>query len=575
MAAPAAVAPHDRLYGVTNIKNHVPFVLDIDDGNYDAWRELFTTHCQSFDVSGHLDGTQLPANDADETWTKRDGVVKLWIYGTLSKDLFKSTFKAGGTAREIWIRLENFFRDNKEARAVQLDHKLRTQEIGDLSIHAYCQQLKSTADLLANVDAAVSERTLVTYLLNGLSAKYDNIINVIMHRQPFPTFEQARSMLTLEEDRLGKGKKASIHKDESSSSAKVLNVNENQTEQKPSNPSNHRNFHGRGNRGRNRGRGRFNNSQQRPSYNQWGTPFWQAGYPMWPQQHGPWIQYPQNANPQQGLLGPRPQQQLLVQGPHNNAANQKYEPTTDFASAFNTMTLVDPMNSQWYMDSGATSHLTNAAGNLKSVFKHSIGKTVTVANGGKIPISSSGSYSFQTHHRPLSLQSVLVTPAVIKNLISVRRFTKDNSCSVEFDPLGFSVKDLQTRKTILRSDSTGDLYPLLPFQNKATSSPSVFLTASSDVWHRRLAHPNDQILNSLLSSSVLSCNKRDAFHLCSACQIAKHTKLPFSISQSTTKDPFEIIHSDLWTSPIQSLSGIKYYVLFLDHYSHFLWVVQT
>lgn len=67
------------------------------------------------------------------------GLVKLWLYGTLSKDLFKNIFKIGGTSREIWTRLENFFRNNKEARAIQLDHKLRTTEIGDLSIQAYCQ----------------------------------------------------------------------------------------------------------------------------------------------------------------------------------------------------------------------------------------------------------------------------------------------------------------------------------------------------------------------------------------------------------------------------------------------------
>ena len=183
---------------MTNIKHHIPLILDIDDGNYDAWRELFLTHCQSFDASGNLDGTLLPEDDNDVAWKKRDGVVKLWIYGTLSNNLFKSTFKTGGTSREIWLRLENFFRDNKEARAIQLDHKLRNQEICDLSIHAYSQELKSIADQLDNVGAPVSERTLVTYLLNGLNAKYDNIINVIMHKQPFPTFQEARSMLLLE-----------------------------------------------------------------------------------------------------------------------------------------------------------------------------------------------------------------------------------------------------------------------------------------------------------------------------------------------------------------------------------------
>lgn len=35
--------------------------------------------------------------------------------------------------------------------------------------------------------------------------------------------------------------------------------------------------------------------------------------------------------------------------------------------------------------------------------------------------------------------------------------------------------------------------------------------------------------------------------------------------------PFDIIHSDLWTSPILSSLGHKYYVLFLDNYTNFLW----
>ena len=56
----------ERPYGVTNIKSHIPLILYIDDHNYDAWRELFLTHCQSFDVAGHLDGTTLPADDNDD-----------------------------------------------------------------------------------------------------------------------------------------------------------------------------------------------------------------------------------------------------------------------------------------------------------------------------------------------------------------------------------------------------------------------------------------------------------------------------------------------------------------------------
>lgn len=90
-----------RVYGVTNIKSHVPFLLDVDDGNYNAWRELFLAHCQSFDVAGHFHGKFLPINDDDEAWKKRDGLVKLLLCGTLSKDLFKSIFKIKGTSRDL------------------------------------------------------------------------------------------------------------------------------------------------------------------------------------------------------------------------------------------------------------------------------------------------------------------------------------------------------------------------------------------------------------------------------------------------------------------------------------------
>ena len=35
--------------------------------------------------------------------------------------------------------------------------------------------------------------------------------------------------------------------------------------------------------------------------------------------------------------------------------------------------------------------------------------------------------------------------------------------------------------------------------------------------------------------------------------------------------PFELIHCDLWTSPIASVSGFKYYLVILDDFTHFVW----
>ena len=60
--------------------------------------------------------------------------------------------------------------------------------------------------------------------------------------------------------------------------------------------------------------------------------------------------------------------------------------------------------------------------------------------------------------------------------------------------------------------------------------------------------------------------------LCHACQLGKHVRLPFYHLESVVESIFDIVHSDVWTYPVTSISGIKYYVMFLDHFSQFLWV---
>ena len=158
-----------------------------------------------------------------------------------------------------------------------------------------------------------------------------------------------------------------------------------------------------------------------------------------------------------------------------------------------------------------------------------------------------------------------------KNLISVRKFTTDNMVSVEFDPLGFCVKDLRTGTKLMRCESSGDLYPFTSTtQAIQTTTPSVFAVLSSNVWHSRLGHPGDVVLNSLRSNNLIECNKtRDFF--CPSCPLGKLIKLPFYDSSSTTTMPFDIVHSDLWTSPVTSSAGHKYYVFFLDDYTNYLW----
>jgi hypothetical protein len=164
---------------------------------------------------------------------------------------------------------------------------------------------------------------------------------------------------------------------------------------------------------------------------------------------------------------------------------------------------------------------------------------------------------------------------MVHNLLSIRQFTADNSCSIEFDSSGLTVKDSASRRPLLRCDSPEPLYTLrLP---ASAASPSASLSAafavtpSSTTWHRRLGHPGRDVLAQLSRSTDAPCTKAPAEHLCHACQLGRHGRLPFSSSSSHAAHAFDLIHCDLWTSHVLSMSGYKYYLVIVDDFSHYSW----
>lgn len=99
-----------------------------------------------------------------------------------------------------------------------------------------------------------------------------------------------------------------------------------------------------------------------------------------------------------------------------------------------------------------------------------------------------------------------------------------------------------------------------------------FFTISSSLWHQRLGHPGQPTLKLFASRKFIKYNPKDSRLLCHACQLGKHVRLSFLLSKTDALFPFHGIHYDVWTSPIQSHSGINYNVIFLDQFTHFVWV---
>jgi hypothetical protein len=99
----------------------------------------------------------------------------------------------------------------------------------------------------------------------------------------------------------------------------------------------------------------------------------------------------------------------------------------------------------------------------------------------------------------------------------------------------------------------GDLYTIPSTSSSTTVSCN--LVVSSTLWHHRLGHPADSVVTSLRNMPVITFNK--AAHLCHACQLGKHTRLPFASSVSITSKPFALVDCDVWTSLVLSTQVIN------------------
>jgi hypothetical protein len=252
------------------------------------------------------------------------------------------------------------------------------------------------------------------------------------------------------------------------------------------------------------------------------------------------------------------------------------------ANSFSTMALQPPHNSvnDWVADSGTSHHTTSSVGNISNPrpLNSASPSSIIVGNGSTLQVISVGDSVIPGL---FYLNNILLAPDIIQSLLSVHRFTTDNWCSMEFDPFDLSVKDLTTRNVIARSNSIGPLYTLrLPSSTassrtsscamSAIDAPRILAAVATSTWHHRLGHPGHDALSSVSRSSFISYTST-THDFCHACQLGKHTKLPFFSSSSRAEKVFNLLHLDLWISPVVSVSGSKYYLVILDDFTHYLW----
>ncbi|KAI3700963.1 hypothetical protein L2E82_45604 [Cichorium intybus] len=242
---------------------------------------------------------------------------------------------------------------------------------------------------------------------------------------------------------------------------------------------------------------------------------------------------------------------------------------TEFAKAFHVQCHATSSGPDWFVESGATDHMTTSTDSITQPTVFSGSSKVAFGDGNVLPISHIG---HSLLNNGIQLWNVLVVPKLTKNLLSISRLTSDNNMDVLFSQPYFYIQDRKMRWVLAQGRCDRGLY-VLSTKPQAFVATRSKLKAPYELWHSRLGHVSFDtisLLNKMGHLSVTSILPKPI--ICSPCQLAKAHRLPFEQNDKRSLNILELVHCDLWgPSPVCSADGYHYYVTFLDDYSRFMW----
>ena len=101
-------------------------------------------------------------------------------------------------------------------------------------------------------------------------------------------------------------------------------------------------------------------------------------------------------------------------------------------------------------------------------------------------------------------------------------------------------------------------------------------TLDYGVLHRRLAHPSKDVLQKarkhLKDFPEIEIPSEEP--LCPGCAQGKMVNQPFPVNTKRASRPFELVHSDLKSFPIESYHRFRHVIIFFDDYTSSAWTVK-
>ena len=118
----------------------------------------------------------------------------------------------------------------------------------------------------------------------------------------------------------------------------------------------------------------------------------------------------------------------------------------------------------------------------------------------------------------------------------------------------------------------GNLY-YLEFCRKPQQLNVVEKKSKERLWHRQYGHLGEQSLKKLASKELIQrfdYNVTNSIGFCETCTRGKLHRSRFETSKSQTKEPLELVHSDVCEKMREkSLGGAEYFLTFTDNHTRY------
>ena len=269
---------------------------------------------------------------------------------------------------------------------------------------------------------------------------------------------------------------------------------------------------------------------------------------------------------------------IRVNCPRNKQSKQnvpktwKKSASTNFA-ALSIDSVRTDVTKEWFLDSGATSHLTANRDWIKD-FRSESDHEVGIANGTKLASTGSGVVSIPlTTGYTMDAQDVVHVPNLTLNLLSVHKMVKQGDRSVIFDVNGCRLLNrevqVQPECVLATGSQINGMYYLDRCQSLSYIAEAEKPTVVN-LWHRRLGHLSNASMQQLryMATGVNNMDKSVVVP-CEACVKDKQARVPFKKSGiKRSQCVLGLVHSDVCgPMNVPSVGGARYFLTFTDDYT--------